>query len=75
MVTLLDTVSKAQQERPRHPEKLRNPDTPVLRKPSWIRVKAPGSPVYNETRKIMRENGRIRIPELFRVARALALRF
>ncbi len=57
MVTLLDTVSKAQSERPRHPEKLKNPDTPVLRKPPWIRVKAPGSKVYNETRKIMRENG------------------
>ncbi len=57
MVTILDTVSKTKQERPRHPEKLGNPDTPLLRKPSWIRVKAPGSPVYNETRAIMRENG------------------
>jgi lipoic acid synthetase len=57
MVTILDTVSMAKQERPRHPEKLRNPDTPILRKPSWIRVKAPGSKVYNETRKIMRDNG------------------
>ncbi len=56
MVTLLDTVSTAQSERPRHPEKLSRPDTPILRKPSWIRVKAPGSPVYNETRAIMREN-------------------
>ncbi len=56
MVTLLDTVSSAQSERPRHPEKLSRPDTPILRKPSWIRVKAPGSPVYNETRAIMREN-------------------
>jgi dihydrolipoamide dehydrogenase len=26
----------------RHPEKARRPDTPVLRKPDWIRVKAPG---------------------------------
>jgi len=57
MVTILDTVSMAKQERPRHPEKLGNPDTPILRKPSWIRVKAPGSKVYNETRKIMRDNG------------------
>ena len=56
MVTLLDPVSTAQSERPRHPEKLSRPDTPILRKPSWIRVKAPGSPVYNETRAIMREN-------------------
>ena len=56
MVTLLDTVSTAKPERPRHPEKLNRPDTPLLRKPSWIRVKAPGSKVYNETRAIMREN-------------------
>jgi lipoic acid synthetase len=57
MVTILDTVSKDRQERPRHPEKEGRPETPVLRKPSWIRVKAPGSPVYNETRAIMRDNG------------------
>ncbi|MGZ5998392.1 MAG: lipoyl synthase, partial [Rhizomicrobium sp.] len=28
---------------PRHPEKAHRPDTQVLRKPEWIRVKAPGS--------------------------------
>jgi len=28
-----------------------------LRKPDWIRVKAPGSPGYAETRRIVRENG------------------
>ena len=27
------------------------------RKPDWIRVKAPTSPGYNETRKLMREKG------------------
>jgi len=27
----------------------------LARKPAWIRVKAPTSPVYNETRKLMRE--------------------
>jgi lipoyl synthase len=27
----------------------------LLRKPDWIRVKAPGSPVYQETRALMRE--------------------
>ena len=57
MVTIHDTVSTARPQRPRHPEKLKRPDTPILRKPSWIRVKAPGSPVYKETRAIMRENG------------------
>jgi lipoic acid synthetase len=28
-----------------------------LRKPAWIRVKAPGSPQYAETRRIVREHG------------------
>src|SRR5579864_760478 len=40
----------------RHPEKAHRPDTPVLRKPEWIRVKAPGSPAYARTAKIIREN-------------------
>jgi len=57
MVTLLDTISKTKRDAARHPEKRNRPDTPILRKPDWIRVKAPGSPVYNETRKIMRDNG------------------
>jgi lipoic acid synthetase len=39
----------------RHPEKAHKPDNPVLRKPSWIRVKAPTSPQYHETRRLMRE--------------------
>ncbi len=56
MVTILDTVSRSKDDRPRHPEKQGRPDTPVLRKPEWIRVKAPGSPVYNETRRIIRDN-------------------
>ena len=38
----------------RHPEKAHRPDQPVARKPAWIRVKAPGSPVYAETRALMR---------------------
>ncbi|MBI2719777.1 MAG: lipoyl synthase [Rhizobiales bacterium] len=29
---------------------------PMLRKPEWIRVKAPGSPAYAETRKIVEDN-------------------
>jgi len=40
----------------RHPEKAANLESPVLRKPKWIRVKAPGSKVYAETRRIVREN-------------------
>jgi lipoic acid synthetase len=38
----------------RHPEKRNRPDTPVLRKPEWIRVKAPVSKEYHETRELMR---------------------
>ncbi|HEX4296222.1 MAG TPA: lipoyl synthase [Rhizomicrobium sp.] len=41
---------------PRHPEKAHRPDTPVLRKPDWIRVKAPVSREYSETKAIMREH-------------------
>ncbi len=40
--------------RPRHPEKQARPDQKVLRKPDWIRVRAPNSPVYFETRALMR---------------------
>jgi lipoic acid synthetase len=41
---------------PRHPEKAHRPDSPVLRKPEWIRVKAPGSKEYAATRTIVREH-------------------
>jgi lipoyl synthase len=40
----------------RHPEKAHKPDNPIRRKPPWIRVKAPGSPVYHETRQVVREH-------------------
>jgi lipoic acid synthetase len=39
----------------RHPEKAGRPDNPSPRKPPWIRVKAPGSPEYHATRRLMRE--------------------
>ena len=41
MVVVLDTVNAPL--RPRHPEKARRPDAPLLPKPDWIRVKAPVS--------------------------------
>ena len=41
----------------RHPEKAHRPDNPVARKPPWIRVKAPVSKEYHETRKLMRALG------------------
>jgi lipoic acid synthetase len=52
MVVVLDML-----QRPRHPEKAHRPDTPVVRKPDWIRVKAPVSRGYAETQRIVRENG------------------
>ena len=55
MTRLIDTVADDLRPRPRHPEKARRPDQPMARKPSWIRVKAPGSPVYAETLTLVRE--------------------
>src|SRR5579862_6882160 len=40
---------------PRHPEKAARPDRPSPRKPAWIRVKAPVSPEYHVTRRLMRD--------------------
>jgi lipoyl synthase len=54
MAILIDTVAKPR--RPRHPEKAHRPDQPVLAKPDWIRVKAPVSAGYLETRRIVREH-------------------
>jgi lipoic acid synthetase len=53
MATVIDTLKA----RPRHPEKQSRPDTPLLRKPDWLRVRAPGSAGYNETRDIVRAHG------------------
>jgi len=47
MTTRTDTV--------RHPEKAHRPDNPIQRKPAWIRVKAPVSRAYHETRQLMRD--------------------
>jgi len=39
----------------RHPEKAHRPDSPIPRKPDWLRVRAPGSPEYQATRRLMRD--------------------
>ena len=39
----------------RHPEKAHRPDNPVLRKPDWIRVKAPTSAEYAATKALVRK--------------------
>src|ERR1043165_5092748 len=53
MTVVFDTITG----KPRHPEKAHRPDSAVLRKPDWIRVKAPVSKGYADTSRIMRENG------------------
>ncbi len=64
MVTLLDTSkSPGSQPKARHPEKAHRPDQPVLRKPEWIRVRAPSSPVFKETNAIVRENKLVTVCE------------
>jgi len=49
--------------RPRHPEKAHRPDQTVLRKPDWIRVRAPGSPQWRETHAIVKENKLVTVCE------------
>jgi lipoic acid synthetase len=60
MVTLIDTNAA---RAARHPEKRNRPETEVLRKPDWLRVKAPGSAGYNQTRQIVKDNGLITVCE------------
>jgi lipoic acid synthetase len=58
MVTILDNRQR------RHPEKANKPDTPVLRKPDWIRVRVPtASAQYGETRRVLREHGLVTVCE------------
>ena len=40
----------------RHPEKLKNKPSSMAKKPSWIKVKAPLSQGYTETKKLVRKN-------------------
>ncbi|MEL6646202.1 MAG: lipoyl synthase [Pseudomonadota bacterium] len=47
----------------RHPEKAHRPDNSQPKKPSWIRVRAPSSDGYFETRKIMRDNSLVTVCE------------
>ena len=57
MTRLIDMLAKDLRPlRARHPEKAHRPDNPVARKPQWIRVRAPGSPIYAETRALVREH-------------------
>jgi lipoic acid synthetase len=58
MVLVHDSIG-----RPRHPEKAGRPDTPIQRKPPWIRVRAPGAGGFSETSRILRENRLVTVCE------------
>lgn len=60
MTTLIDN---REQRALRHPEKQKRPDTPVLRKPDWIRVKAPAGGVFAETRAVVKDNKLVTVCE------------
>ena len=42
--------------KPRHPEKINKPSSPIQRKPDWIRVRLTNSLIYNDTKKIVKKN-------------------
>jgi lipoic acid synthetase len=47
----------------RHPEKRERPDSAVLPKPPWLRVRAPGSAGWAETRRIVKDHGLVTVCE------------
>lgn len=61
MVNLINNTHEAREHR--HPEKRNRPDTPVLRKPDWIRVKAPSGAGYAETREIVKSKKLVTVCE------------
>jgi lipoyl synthase len=61
LTNLIDNIGEARKAR--HPEKAHKADTPLLRKPDWIRVKAPGSAIYAETQKLVREKKLVTVCE------------
>jgi len=60
MAVVIDTLGG---KRLRHPEKQNRPDTPILKKPDWLRVRAPGSEGYRETQAIVREHKLVTVCE------------
>src|SRR3974390_17398 len=52
MAVVIDTVAK----RLRHPEKQNRAESPLLRKPDWLRVRAPGSAGYRATEAIVKDH-------------------
>jgi lipoic acid synthetase len=60
MATVIDRTSARSA---RHPEKQARPDSPILAKPPWLRVRAPGSAGYSETRRIVKSHGLVTVCE------------
>ncbi len=68
MALVVDTLQndprrKLDEAAPRHPEKARRPDQEIARKPDWIRVKAPGSPQWAQTNRIVKQHGLVTVCE------------
>jgi len=63
MATVIDLLKDDPRKAARHPEIANRPDNPVQRKPDWIRVKAPGSPLWAETNRIVKEHGLVTVCE------------
>jgi lipoic acid synthetase len=60
MAVVIDNLGD---KRARHPEKQNRPDSPVLRKPEWLRVRAPGSAGYAATQAVVRQHGLVTVCE------------
>jgi lipoic acid synthetase len=63
MPTVINILTNDPRKAMRHPEKAHRPDSPLQRKPDWIRVKAPGSPLWAETNRIVKEHGLVTVCE------------
>jgi lipoic acid synthetase len=59
----MSTVRDLKLPEERHPEKAHRPDNAQPRKPDWIRVKAPTSEGYKQTRNIMRDHNLVTVCE------------
>lgn len=60
-IDLLDDETR--RKAARHPEKAHRPDNAIARKPDWIRVKAPTSRGYMETRALVKANKLVTVCE------------
>lgn len=63
MVNLIDLTRTQVSERPRHPEKQHRADSPVMKKPDWLRVRAPGGAGFVRTQEIVRSNQLVTVCE------------